>query len=68
MLRKKKSITGVHLGRKQKHWYILGSVSASLFQLKQLRVGVGRYDQNLISRYVGMGTETRYLIGLGAKL
>ncbi len=35
---KKKNITGVHLETKQMHWYILGSVSASLFQLKQLRV------------------------------
>ncbi len=35
---KKKNITGVHLETKQMHWYILGSVSASLFQLKQLWV------------------------------
>ncbi len=35
---KKKNITGVHLETKQMHWYISGSVSASLFQLKQLRV------------------------------
>ncbi len=33
MLRKK-TFTGVHLETKQMHWYILGSVSASLFQLK----------------------------------
>ncbi len=38
MLRKKKNITMVHLETKQMHRYILGSVSASLFQLKQLRV------------------------------
>ncbi len=32
-----KNITGVHLETKQRHWYILRSISASLFQLKQFR-------------------------------
>ncbi len=36
MLRKK-NITGAHLETKQRHWYILRSVNASFFQLKQLR-------------------------------
>ncbi len=31
----------MHLKTKQRHWYVLRSVSASFFQLKQLRLGLG---------------------------
>ncbi len=33
-----KNITGVYLETKQKHWYVLRSVSGSFFYLKQLRL------------------------------